>query len=60
MLAFVSVPREHPLIAKTKLEIARTRIRTGGLTSVVFIFTLSAGLALSRDVTYSGVKREGP
>ena len=54
MLAFASGPRAHPLIVKTVIEIARTRIRTGGLTSVFFIFTLSAGFALSRDVSYLG------
>jgi hypothetical protein len=46
-LAFTPVLRAHPLIAKTIIEIAKTRIRTGGLTSVFFIFTLSAGVALA-------------
>jgi hypothetical protein len=44
--AFPTVPRPHPLIAKTVIEIARTRIRTGGLTSVCFMFAFSAGIAL--------------
>src|SRR5687768_14668418 len=44
ILAFtVVVPRPHPLIAKTIIEIARTKIGTGGLTSVCFMFTFSAG-----------------
>ena len=61
MLAFtVVVPLPHPLIAKTIIEIARTIIRTGGLTSVCFMFAFSPGIVLSHDVNYKGLKREGP
>jgi hypothetical protein len=33
-------------MAKTIIEIASTRIKTGGLTSVCFMFAFSAGIAL--------------
>lgn len=59
ILAFVvSVPRAQAF--KTITEIATTRIRTGGLMSVFFIITLSAGFAPGRDVNFTGVNREGP
>ena len=61
ILAFVvSVPRAQPLKTKAITEIATTRIRTGGLMSVFFIITLSAGFAPGRDVNFTGVNREGP
>jgi len=48
MLAFSVVGRPHPLIAITIIEIARTGIKTGSLTSVFFICTFLRRIALSQ------------
>jgi hypothetical protein len=50
MFALASGPRAQPLIAITKIEIARTITTIGPLAPVFFIFALSAGFALTRDV----------